>query len=287
LKMRVLVFGRYGQVSTEIIRRGGDAEITALSSTEADFLHPDDCAAVVRWSEADVIINAAAYTNVDGAEEAISEAMLINAETPGAIARAAARRDVPLIHISTDYVFDGSPGRPWRVDDPTGPLSTYGRSKLAGEEVVAAAGGQHAILRTSWVFSAHGGNFVKTMLRVGAGRDALNVVDDQIGGPTAAADIADAVLTIAKAFHENRGVSGVYHFSGGPDVSWRGFAEAIFLASGMPVEAMPITTADWPTTAVRPANSQLDCAKITEDYGIARPDWRVALTDVLAKLKEA
>ncbi|MGB0506280.1 MAG: dTDP-4-dehydrorhamnose reductase [Pikeienuella sp.] len=283
--MRVLVFGQSGQVATEIIRRGGDATITALSSSDADFLHPDDCAAIVQWTEADVIINAAAYTNVDGAESEPNAATMINAETPGAIAREAAKRDIPFVHISTDYVFDGKTGTAWREDDATGPLSVYGQSKLAGEQAITAAGGPHAILRTSWVFSAHGGNFVKTMLRVGAGRDALNVVDDQIGGPTAAADIADAVLAIARAFHEGRGVSGIYHFAGGPDVSWRGFAEAIFGTAGMDVTANGITTAEWPTPAARPPNSKMDCSKITADYGIARPDWRVALADVLAELK--
>lgn len=285
--MRVLVFGRHGQVATEIIRRSAGAVVTSMSRNDADFLRSDDCAAVVRWAEADIIINASAYTNVDGAEDEPHKAMMINGETPGAIARAAAKRDVPFIHISTDYVFNGAEGRPWCEDDPVEPLSSYGRSKLAGEQAVAAAGGEHAILRTSWVFSAHGGNFVKTMLRVGAGRDSLNVVDDQTGGPTAASDIADAVMKMAKAFHNGQGVSGIYHFSGGPDVSWRGFAEAIFAAADMQVQANPIGTADWPTPAARPANSRLNCEKIEADYGIARPDWRAALTDVLTELKGA
>jgi dTDP-4-dehydrorhamnose reductase len=240
-------------------------------------------------AEADAVINAAAYTAVDRAEEELELAHAVNAAAPGAMAEAATARGLPFLHVSTDYVFDGTPGRPWREDDPTGPLGAYGRSKLAGEQAVAAAGGPHVVLRTSWVFSAHGTNFVKTMLRVGAERDTLRVVDDQTGGPTAARAIAEALLAIAEAFAAGRGRSGVFHFAGAPDISWAGFARAIFALqaerTGARVpQVVPIPTADYPTPARRPLNSALDCTRIRAAYGIARPDWRAGLAAVLEEL---
>ena len=168
----------------------------------------------------------------------------------------------------------------------TGPLGGYGRSKLAGEVAVRAAGGPHAILRTSWVVSAHGANFVKTMLRLGAERDTLTIVADQIGGPTAAADIAAALLTMTRAFHAGQGTTGTYHFSGAPDVSWADFARAIFAGSGLTCMVEDIPTSAYPTPARRPANSRMDCTALTRDYGIERPDWRESLRDILADLKE-
>ena len=286
--MKILMFGKTGQVATEVLRRakasGGDIEIEALDRAAADQSDPAACAARVAATDADIILNAAAYTAVDKAEEDEQAAALVNGETPTAIATAAAARGIPFLHVSTDYVFDGSGEAPWKEDDKTAPLGAYGWTKLAGEGGVAAAGGPHAILRTSWVFSAHGGNFVKTMLRLGAERDALSIVDDQIGGPTAAGDIAEALLTMARAFHQGEGATGVYHFAGAPAVSWRQFAEAIFDEAGLTVAVTPIATSDYPTPARRPLNSRLDCAKIGADYGIAQPDWRESLKQVIGEL---
>lgn len=286
--MRLLVIGRTGQVATEIQRLAGlDLAITALGREAADLNDPAACAAVVAGADADIVINAAAYTAVDKAEGEEATAMAVNGHSPGAMARAAAARGLPFLHISTDYVFDGSGTRPWREDDPVGPLGAYGRSKLEGEREVAAADGPHVILRTAWVFAGHGGNFVRTMLRVGATRDRLTVVDDQRGGPTPAADIARALVAIARAFATGQGVSGVFHFAGAPTVSWREFALEIFRQADWlrTPEVTPIRTADWPTPAVRPGNSALDCSRITAAYGIAQPDWRVGLQAVLTELK--
>jgi dTDP-4-dehydrorhamnose reductase len=207
------------------------------------------------------------------------------------MARAAAERNLPFLHVSTDYVFDGAKAGPWVEDDPPAPLGAYGRSKLAGEravmEAVAAAGGPHVILRTAWVHAGHGQNFVRTMLRAGAARPRLTVVDDQRGGPTAAADIAATLVAIARAFTAGRGVPGIFHYCGAPAVTWCGFAREIFARAHWmrAPEVTPIRTADWPTPARRPANSVLDCAKIRAAYGIAQPDWRVSLGPVLAELK--
>ena len=236
-------------------------------------------------AEAEVVINAAAYTAVDRAEAEPELAHAVNAAAPGAMARAAAARGLPFLHVSTDYVFDGAPGRPWREHDPTGPLGVYGASKLAGERAVAEAGGPHLILRTAWVFSAHGSNFVKTMLRLGAERDTLSVVDDQRGGPTPAGAIADALLAIAAAFGRGEGVGGVFHFAGAPAVSWAEFARAIFAAKGGKApEVRPIPSSAYPTPARRPLNSVLDCSAIAAAYGLAQPDWRAGLAEVIGEL---
>ena len=191
---------------------------------------------------------------------------------------------MPFVHISTDYVFDGSGERPWQPDDATGPLGAYGRTKLAGENAVRAAGGTYAILRTSWVFSAHGANFVKTMLRLGAERDRLTIVGDQVGGPTPAADIAAACLTIAKALQADPGLSGTCHFSGAPDVSWADFARAIFADAGLSPEVVDIPTSAYPTPAKRPGNSRMDCSATMAAFGIDRPDWHAGLRAVLSEL---
>lgn len=284
MTLKILVFGRTGQVAAELQALAGpDLVVEALGRDRADLADPAACAAQVAATDAGAVINAAAYTAVDRAESEEALATVVNGHAPGAMARACAARGLPFLHVSTDYVFDGSGDRPWREDDPTGPLGAYGRSKLEGERQVAAAGGPHVILRTAWVFSAHGSNFVKTMLRVGAGRDRLTVVDDQRGGPTAAADIAAALVAIARAFAAGRGVSGVFHYAGAPAASWCGFAREIFARSGWPTppEVAPIRTEDWPTPAARPRNSVLDCGKIAAAYGIGQPAWPEALDRVL------
>ena len=281
--MRIAVFGRTGQVARELAR--GEA-VTCLGREVADFADPDAVRRAAAQVEADVIVNAVAYTAVDRAESEEKIARTVNAASVGALAEVAAERGLPFVHISTDYVFDGSGDRPWRPDDPVGPLGAYGRTKLAGERAVQAAGGAHAILRTSWVFSAHGANFVKTMLRLGAERERLAIVADQIGGPTPARGIAAACATIAAALARDPGLTGGYHYAGAPDTSWAGFARAIFEEAGLNVEVAEIASSDYPTPAARPKNSRLDCAATEAAFGIARPDWRAALREVLDELRQ-
>lgn len=279
--MKILVFGKTGQVACELQRRG---EVIALGRDLADFTDPEACLAALETHMPDVVINAVAYTAVDLAESEEALATQINATTPGLIAQACAARGIPLVHISTDYVFDGSGQDPWSETDPIAPQNAYGRSKLTGEQAVTDAGGPHAILRTAWVFSAHGNNFVKTMLRLSKTHAALTVVDDQIGGPTPAAAIADACLKIATDLISAPQKSGLYHFSGSPDVSWKTFACEIFKQAGAAVTVTGIPTSDYPTPASRPANSRLDCSAVMTAFGIARPDWHQGLADVLTDL---
>ena len=280
----ILVFGATGQVATELRRLAAANPGIAhfVPRAEADLADPALCAATILARCPAVVINAAAWTAVDKAEEHEAEALAVNAEAPSAMARACAGLEIPFLHVSTDYVFDGSRG-PWSEDDPTGPINAYGRTKLAGEAAVRAAGGQHAILRTSWVFSAHGANFVKTMLRLSETRDALSVVADQQGGPTPAADIAATLLDLAGALRDGH-PGGTYHFSGAPDTSWADFAREIFARAGRPVAVTGIPTADYPTPARRPLDSRLDCAKLETDFGITRPDWRDGLAAVVKEL---
>lgn len=282
--MKALVFGQTGQVARELARRlpdGMSAEF--LGRAQADLTDPDACAAAVLSTDADVVINAAAWTAVDRAETEEAVARLVNGDAPGAMARAAAVRGMPFLHLSTDYVFDGAGNQPFGLNSPVGPLSAYGRSKLAGEQAVQAAGGRFVILRTSWVVSAHGANFVKTMLRLGAERDSLNVVADQIGGPTTAADIADAVYAIVTRLLA--GVpGGVQHFAGAPDVSWAEFARAIMARAGLDCAINDIPTESYPMPARRPLNSRLDCTGLTA-FGLSRPDWHTGLENILQELR--
>ena len=283
--MRVLVFGRTGQVATELARRAGPGlDIVTLGRTETDLADPAACAAAIAATPCEAVINAAAYTAVDRAETEEALATTINAAAPGAMARACADLGLPFLHVSTDYVFDGSGDAPWQPADAVAPLNAYGRSKLAGEQAVRAAGGAHLILRTSWVYSAHGQNFVKTMLRLGAERPALRVVDDQWGGPTPAAAIADALLGAAHALAD--GVTGgTYHFAGQPPTTWARFARETFRLAHMSCAVEGIATADYPTPARRPLNSRLDCATLTADFGITPPDWQAGLAAVLQELR--
>lgn len=282
--MTVLVFGKTGQVATELARVGGD-DALCLGRDEADLSDPAACAAMIRDTRARAVINAAAYTAVDKAEDEEALASVVNGDTPGAMARAAVDRGLPFLHVSTDYVFDGTGDVPWREADPVAPLNAYGRSKLKGEELIAAAGGQYAILRSAWVFSAHGNNFVKTMLRLSAERDSLRVVDDQVGCPTPAQAIADALWRMASAMADGH-PGGLYHFGGQPPVSWCAFAAAIFERAGRDVALEGIPTSAFPTPARRPANSRLECRAFEADFGIAPPDWRAGLDDVLRELGE-
>ncbi|PKP85282.1 MAG: dTDP-4-dehydrorhamnose reductase [Alphaproteobacteria bacterium HGW-Alphaproteobacteria-2] len=256
--MTLLVFGATGQLARELARLLPAAGF--LSRAEADLSRPEACAAAIAARAPGAVINAAAYTAVDRAEAEEALATRINAEAPAAMARECARRGIPLVQVSTDYVFDGSGTRPRAPGDTTAPLNAYGRSKLAGEEGVRAAGGAHAILRTAWVFSAHGANFVKTMLRLAEEREHLRIVADQTGGPTPAAALAAACVDIAEQLTRDPGKSGTYHLSGAPEVSWAAFAREIFRLSGRRV-----TVEDIPT---------------------ARPDWRAGLAAVLRELGE-
>lgn len=282
--MKLLVFGQTGQVACELARRL-PADVTArfLSRAEADLMDPAACAAAVMASDADAVINAAAWTAVDRAEAEESAATIVNGDAPTALAQACSARGLPFLHISTDYVFDGAGTTPFAPDHPTAPLGAYGRSKLKGEAGVRAAGGNALILRTSWVVSAHGANFVKTMLRLGRERPALTVVADQIGGPTPAAAIADALFTCARAMVAGQ-TGGTHHFSGAPDTSWADFAREIMAQAHLPCQISDIPTSAYPTPAKRPANSRMDCSALKTAFGIGRPDWRVGLGDILKDL---
>jgi len=283
--MKILVFGHSGQVATELRAIHTDAtQIIALARSDADLTDPASCAAPIDAYAPDAVINAAAYTAVDKAESDMKTAQLINAESPAAMACACAARDIPFISISTDYVFSGADDTPWTSADPTDPQSVYGSTKRAGEVAIVKTGGRYAVLRTSWVVSAHGNNFVKTMLLLGVEREGLTIVADQIGGPTSAAEIAQACVTIAKTLASEPEKSGIFHFSGTPDTSWADFARAIFDAAKIPCVVTDIPSSDYPTPAKRPLNSRLDCNTTEAAFGISRPDWHESLTHILTQL---
>ncbi|UWQ56482.1 dTDP-4-dehydrorhamnose reductase [Leisingera caerulea] len=279
----ILVFGETGQLARELAAYDG---VTCLGRDQADLSHPAACAAAIRQAQPQTVINAAAYTAVDKAEEEGALATVINGAAPGAMAAACAEIGIPFVTLSTDYVFDGSGEAPWQPGDATAPLNAYGRSKLAGEDAVRAAGGTYAVLRTSWVVSCHGNNFVKTMLRLGKDRERLTIVADQIGAPTPARDIAAACLEIARQLIEDPGKSGTYHFAGAPQTSWAGFAREIFARAGVDCAVEDIPTADYPAPAARPLNSRLNCAALESVFGIPQPDWRLGLGDILKDLGE-
>ena len=280
----ILVFGQTGQVARELARRAPPGvSLIQLDRAQADLSDPAACAAAILASDADAVINAAAWTAVDKAEAEEAAATVINGDAPAAMASACAAKGLPFLHISTDYVFDGAGTTPFAPDHPTAPLGAYGRSKLHGERGVMAAGGNALILRTSWVVSAHGANFVKTMRRLGAERPTLTVVADQIGGPTPAAAIADALYTCAAAML-NGAAGGIHHFAGTPDTSWADFARAIMAAGNLPCTITDIPSSAYPTPARRPLNSRLDCTSLAR-FGLTRPDWRAAIPAILHDLE--
>ncbi len=283
--MKILVFGRTGQVARALLAPApGADEVVALGREQADLSDPAACAAAIEAHAPDAVINAAAYTAVDRAEREEALATVINGAAPGAMARACAGRGIVLVHLSTDYVFGGGGGRPWRPQDAPDPQNAYGRSKLAGEQAVQAAGGTYAILRTSWVFSAHGQNFLRTMMRLGGERAALDVVADQVGGPTPADAIAGACLSVARQLSRAPDKRGIYHFSGAPDVSWADFAREIMAGAGLDCEIRDIASSAWPTLAPRPLNSRLDCSSMAAAFAIPRPDWKAAARRMIGEL---
>jgi dTDP-4-dehydrorhamnose reductase len=292
--MRLVVTGRHGQLATALAERAAGRGITLVGCgrPELDLERPATIAPALGALKPDIIVNAAAFTAVDLAESEPDRAHAINAAGAGAMAAAAATLGVPVIHISTDYVFDGSATKPYGESDAVAPLGVYGQSKLAGERAVMAACADHAILRTSWVFSATGQNFVRTMLRLAETRSEISVVADQIGRPTPADDLAEAVLGVAANLLAERGepaLRGIFHVGGTGDViSWAGFAEAIFAERGRrgasAVSVRPIGTADYPTPARRPAWSVLDGARLKEIHGIILPDWRIGLARCMDRL---
>ncbi len=284
--MKLLMFGKTGQVATALQACCPPGwHLIALDRAAADLADPEACAALIAGADADVVINAAAYTAVDRAEEQEALARRINGDAPGAMARAAARKGIGLVHLSTDYVFDGSGTRGWQPEDPVAPLNAYGRSKALGEVRVMAAGGPGTVvIRVSSVFSATGGNFVRTMLRLAETRDQVQVVADQVSGPTAAKDVARMILTLLPMLSSAAKPPFIAHYAGRPDVSWAGFAREIFRQAGHDVEVEEIPSVAWPTPARRPLNARLDCSLLAARFGIPRPDWRDGLAETLADL---
>ena len=287
--LRILISGQHGQVSQALQQHlQSMGELIVLGRDQLDLSQPESIRSVVRDIKPDLIINAAAHTAVDQAESEPDLAFAINATSPGVFAEEAAALGVPLIHYSTDYVFDGSKAGAWVEADTPNPLGVYGNSKLAGERAIAAAGGQHLILRTSWVYSLTGRNFLLTMQRLLQEREKLSIVADQIGAPTWAGTIAASTGALIERWRDGApGAWGVYHLTASGETSWFGFAEAIgqqLINSGKPCAALePIASSAYPTPAARPLNSRLDCSLLQREWGVSQPDWHDALLECLAQ----
>jgi dTDP-4-dehydrorhamnose reductase len=290
--MRILVTGVSGQVVTAL--RGAadskaDVTVFALGRPDLDLEHPIGLESAFARHNPDILINAAAYTAVDLAEEEAVKAHAINGAAPGKIASAASALGIPIIQISTDYVFDGSKANPYVETDPVAPIGTYGRSKLVGEQAVAAATDNHAIIRTSWVYAATGKNFFRTMLRLAETRDEIAVVADQKGCPSFAPDIAEALIGVARNLvaRSDTELRGIFHLAGSGATDWAGFAESIFAhsqaAGGRAATVRRIATVDYPTPARRPANSVLDCSKLARIHGVSMPPWQDAVRRCIAQ----
>lgn len=297
--MKILLTGATGQIGWELARSLQPlGEVVACERRRADLSSPDSLAALVESVAPQLIVNAAAYTAVDRAEQEPALADAINAEAPGVLAAAARKAGALFVHYSTDYVFDGSGDAPRREDAPVAPINAYGRSKLGGERAISQAGGDWLVLRTSWVYASRGANFVKTMLRLGAERESLRVVADQVGAPTCARLIADATAHIVRQALAERGQgrfeSEVLHLCAAGETSWHGFAREIFdgwraLASADTLklrELLPILSREYPTPAARPLNSRLDCTRVRERFGLHLPDWREGVRLVLREIAE-
>ena len=293
---RVLVTGGTGQVATALrdILPAAGVEALVVGRPDFDFDRPDGIAGLVERFRPDAVVNAAAWTAVDAAEAEEAAARRANAEGPAVLAAACARAGIPLLHLSTDYVFDGNKGSPYHEEDATNPSSVYGRTKLAGEVAVLGAHERTMVLRTSWVFAASGRNFVRTMLAAGATRPVLRVVGDQHGCPTAAPDLADAMAALLLGIRDGGwqpAYRGVFHAAGAGDTTWHGLAIATFelaAARGGPrPEVQAIATADWPTPAPRPTDARLDCARLREVFGLGLPPWQAGLARVIGMLPMA
>jgi len=288
-KPAILVFGCNGQVGREVLRAAPpEFSVAGIDRAEADITDPNAVARALDAHSPAIAINAAAYTAVDQAESERDRAFAVNRDGAGIIAKACAARGVALFHLSTDYVFDGTKRGAYVEDDPIAPLSVYGRSKAEGEAAVRAALDRHVILRTEWVYAAHGKNFVRTMLRLGDERDELRIVDDQRGSPTSARSIARTILAVARNLAARPNGFGTFHYTDAGETSWRGFAEAIFrhaAASGRRVpKLVPIATADYPTPARRPLNSVLDCRRVESVHAVRRTSWQEELAAVMDEL---
>jgi dTDP-4-dehydrorhamnose reductase len=287
--MKVLINGRHGQVSHELQRRLGVlGELIVLGREQLDLAQPDQIRRQVQNLRPDLIINAAAHTAVDLAESEPQAAFAINAIAPGILAEEALALDIPLIHYSTDYVFDGLKAGPYNEDDTPNPLGVYGKSKLAGEQAIRDVQGRHLILRTSWVYSTHGRNFLLTMQRLLQEKPELRVVADQIGAPTWAGTLANSTLALIEHWQAREVANwGTYHLTAQGETSWFGFAQAIGEAlrqQGKPCAALlPIPSSDYPTPAARPLNSRLDCSRLQRDWGVSQPDWQTALCECLTE----
>ena len=287
--MKVLINGRNGQVSHELQRRlGAIGELIVLGRDQLDLAQPDQIRRQVQNLRPDLIINAAAHTAVDLAESEPQAAFAINAIAPGILAEEALALDIPLIHYSTDYVFDGLKAGPYNEDDTPNPLGVYGKSKLAGEQAIKDVQGKHLILRTSWVYSNHGRNFLLTMQRLLQEKPELRVVADQIGAPTWAGTLANSTLALIEHWQAREVANwGIYHLTAQGETSWFGFAQAIGEAlrqQGKPCAALlPIPSSDYPTPAARPLNSRLDCSRLQRDWGVSQPDWQTALRECLTE----
>lgn len=289
--MRIAVTGRDGQVATSLrlAARGGPAEIVCLARPGFDLERPDTIAPALAAAKADLVVSAAAWTAVDAAEDAPERARAVNADGAGALAAAAAGLGIPIVHLSTDYVFDGTLGRPYREDDAPSPATVYGATKLAGEKAVAAANPNHLILRTAWIYGAHGRNFVRTMVEMALTRPEIAVVADQRGSPTSAADIARAVLALAPRIDGATLPWGLYHLAGSGEASWAELAEEVMAelaAAGMPSASIRrIATSGYPTRAPRPADSRLDCSRAARELGLVLPDWRSSCRAAVAAIR--
>lgn len=292
VNLRIAVTGSQGQVARSLIERAEQtgADVIALARPLLDLAEPSTIFPALASAAPDVVVNAAAYTAVDKAESEEPLAFAINCVGAASVAEAARRIGVPVIHLSTDYVFDGALDRPYREDDPTGPLNAYGRSKLAGERAVMAANPRCVVLRVSSVYSPFGVNFVKTMLRLGKTRDRIGVVADQVAQPTSALDIASVILEICRvlALGEEPRMFGIFHAAGDGAANWAEFAEAIFAETtargGRKIQVARITASEYPTAARRPANSRLDTQKLAGVYGVVLPSWRASLPRALERL---
>ena len=295
--MNILLFGKGGQVGWELQRSLAVlGHVTALDhdSTDhcGDFANPEGIAATVRALKPDVIVNAAAHTAVDKAESEPELARLLNATTPGVLAREAAALGAWLVHYSTDYVFDGSGTRPWVEADTPAPLSVYGRTKLEGEQLIQQSGAKHLILRTSWVYAARGGNFAKTMLRLAQERERLTVIDDQWGAPTGAELLADVTAHAIRHLQQRPQDAGLYHLVAGGEVTWNGYAKFVIEHASkahsaikiVAKEVAPVPTSAFPTPAVRPHNSRLNTSKLQTTFGLTLPHWQTGVERMLTEI---